>query len=54
MTRKTYGFLAGLVGAGLGAWWWLARRVVSSLRRDPSGTVIYDNSPAATTPDGNL
>jgi hypothetical protein len=54
VTRKTYGLIAGLVGAGFGAWWWRARRAVSSLSGGSKGTVIYENTPAASTPDGNL
>jgi hypothetical protein len=46
--------IAGIVGAGLGAWWWRARRAVSSFGRRPQGTVIYDNTPTSSTPDGDL
>jgi hypothetical protein len=54
VTRRTYALLGSLVSAGLTAWWWRRRhRTVSSFATE-RGTVIFDNTPQASTPDGNL
>ena len=56
MTARTYGLLAGALA--FGAWWWNRNRTTSSPRLTPPrerGTVIFDNTPAATgLPDEGL
>lgn len=47
MTTRTYGILASVIGSALGAWWYTRRRVANRGTRQ-HGTVIYDNTPAAT------
>ena len=49
MTARTYGLLAGAVA--LGAWWWNRNRATSAAQLTAArerGTVIFDNTPAAT------
>lgn len=55
MTRKTYGLIAGLIAAGVGAWWWRSRLAEALPQTEPGrATLIYDNTPRASTPDGNI
>jgi hypothetical protein len=55
VTRKTYGLIAGLIAAGVGSWFWRSRRHPSAASGDAErGSVIFDNTPQASTPDGNL
>lgn len=53
MTRRRYGIIAGIVGAGLTAWWWRRSRALSSFAAD-KGTVIFDNTPRASSADGSI
>jgi hypothetical protein len=53
MTRKTYGMIAGAAAAGVGMWWWLTRTSSGSTSLDRP-EVIFDNTPRASTPDGNI
>lgn len=53
MTRKTYSVVAGLLAAGAAAWWW-RRRPSSTVAGESEGVVIFDNTPAASTADGDL
>jgi hypothetical protein len=49
MTARTYGLLAGAVA--LGAWWWNRNRATTAAQLTAArerGTVIFDNTPAAT------
>jgi hypothetical protein len=46
MTTRTYGLLASVLGSALGAWWYSRRRAAN--RGRDTGTVIFDNTPAAT------
>lgn len=56
MTARTYGLLAGALA--FGAWWWNRNRTTSRPQLTPArerGTVIFDNTPAATgLPDEGL
>lgn len=55
MTRKTYGLIAGLIAAGVGTWWWRSRPGgAPAAEVDTHGTVIFNNTPQPSTPDGNL
>lgn len=47
MTGRTYGILAGVIGSALGAWWY-SRRRTSARATTERGTVIFDNTPAAS------
>jgi hypothetical protein len=55
LSRKTYGFIAGLIAAGVSAWWW-RNRIATALSpyEAERGTVIFDNTPQASSPDGNI
>ena len=48
MTRRTYGILAGMIGSALGAWWYSRRLGAANRSAADRGTVIFDNTPAAT------
>jgi hypothetical protein len=52
LTKRTLGIFAGVVSSAFGAWWWSRLRPARSGRQlTPArerGTVIYDNTPAAT------
>jgi hypothetical protein len=51
MTKRTYGFLAGVLG--LGAWWYSRRRTaMTTTPARERGTVIFDNTPASTSGEG--
>lgn len=49
MTRRTYGWVAGFIGAGIGTWLW--RRMMAEMEPHPvalfndRGTVIFANAP---------
>jgi hypothetical protein len=48
VNKRTFGFVAGVVGSALGAWWWARQRrpqtySASTTSRD-SGTAIFDNA----------
>jgi hypothetical protein len=53
VTRTGYGLIAGILGAGLTAWWWRRNRALSSFAAG-KGSVIFDNTPRASSPDGNI
>lgn len=49
MNNRTYGILAGIIGSAVGAWWYSRYRQGSMDRvARERGTVIFDNTPAAT------
>jgi hypothetical protein len=50
MSRRTYGLIAGLAGAILGAWFW--RRRTNAENVSDKGTVIFDNTPPASSAEG--
>jgi hypothetical protein len=55
MTRRTLGLLATVVGSAMGAWWFTAQRRSRPSSRMPArdrGTVIFDNTPAASGAEG--
>ena len=54
MTTRTYGILATLVGSALGAWWWTRHRAqpVTLTPAREKGTVIFDNTPTASSAEG--
>lgn len=53
MSIRSYGILASVIGSALGAWWWNRRRASQeSTAAATRGTVIYDNTPAATALSG--
>lgn len=51
MSKRTYGILAGVIGSAVGAWWWSRQRQLSPVARE-RGTVIFDNTPTATSLSG--
>jgi hypothetical protein len=55
VTRRTLGIMASVVGSALGAWWWTTQRRSRSnsavASRRARGTVIFDNTPAASDVD---
>ncbi len=53
MTKKTYGLLAAIAGAAIGAWWWRSRSAANSAFVE-KGTVIFDNTPHASSANGVL
>ena len=59
MNRRTWGFVATVVGSALGAWYWTSRMRNAAAHRaerlTPArdhGTVIFDNTPAAPSEPG--
>lgn len=55
MTARTYSILAGLVSSAVGAWWWNRSRAARRANLVPArehGTVIYDNTPMASSTEG--
>jgi len=51
--RTSYGLLAGLFAFSAAAWWWRRQRTTPGVGNQ-KGVVIFDNTPAPSTPDGNL
>jgi hypothetical protein len=50
-----YSLFAGLIAASVVAWYWRSRANRTGIpAADEYGTVIFDNTPRASTPDGNL
>jgi len=49
VVKKTYGFLAGMIGVG--AWLWMRRRVADQNATD-RGRVIFSNTPEPTELSG--
>jgi hypothetical protein len=48
VSNRTYGWVAGLIGAGFGAWWFRRMRTSSFPTVETfsdKGTVIFDNTP---------
>jgi hypothetical protein len=44
-----------LIAASVGTWFWRNRRSPASAGdEDSRGTLIFDNTPRPSTPDGNL
>jgi len=57
VSNRTLGILATFLGSALGAWWLVTQRRSASTSRLPArdhGTVIFDNTPTASTVDGIL
>jgi hypothetical protein len=56
MTKRTLGIIATVVGSAMGAWWLTAQRRSRSSRTLAAprerGTVIFDNTPAASGAEG--
>jgi hypothetical protein len=53
VTKKAYGLLAVIAGAAIGGWWWRSRSLGRSEYMD-KGTVIFDNTPHASSANGVL
>lgn len=43
-----------MVAAGVGMWWWRSRRGGTVIELVERGSVIFDNTPRASSPDGNI
>ena len=55
VNRRTYRLIAGLVAAGVGAWLWRNRTAAARPQFEAQrGTVILDNTPRASSLDGNI
>ena len=55
VTNRTLTIVATLLGSALGAWWITSQRRSSNLSRIPArehGTVIFDNTPTASSTEG--
>jgi hypothetical protein len=55
MSRRTLGILATVVGSAVGAWWLTTQRRSRASTMVPArerGTVIFDNTPAASGVEG--
>jgi hypothetical protein len=48
LSTRTYGILAGVIGSALGAWWYNRYRTRAAMPHRDRGTVIFDNTPAAS------
>ncbi|HEU4786949.1 MAG TPA: hypothetical protein VFS57_06065 [Gemmatimonadaceae bacterium] len=53
MTKTAYGLLAVIAGAAIGSWWWRSRSLSRPDHKD-KGTVIFDNTPYASSANGVL
>ena len=49
MTRSHYGWIAGIAGAALAAWYWRGRQARRSADASDKGEVIFSNSPVASS-----
>jgi hypothetical protein len=47
MNKKSW--IGVVLGSGIGAWWWSRRRRGGARAIADRGTVIFDNTPLATT-----
>jgi hypothetical protein len=56
VTKRTFGILATVVGSAVGAWWYTSQRRSRGARQllpaRERGTVIFDNTPTATSSEG--
>jgi hypothetical protein len=49
VSKRTYGIVAGVIGAAVGAWWWRRQRASASVApANDRGTTIFRNTPAPT------
>jgi len=46
MTRSRYGWLAGIAGGALAAWYWRGRYTRRRVAGSEKGEVIFSNTPA--------
>jgi hypothetical protein len=49
MTRSRYGWIAGIAGAALAAWYWRGRQARRNAHASDRGEVIFSNRPAASS-----
>ena len=55
VTNRTLTIVATLLGSALGAWWITSQRRAYNISRIPArehGTVIFDNTPTASSTEG--
>jgi hypothetical protein len=56
MSRRTWGIVATVVGSAVGTWWFTSQRRSRASRGLTAprerGTVIFDNTPAASSVEG--
>jgi hypothetical protein len=49
VNKRTYGILAGVIGAAVGAWWWRRQRADAAIEpATDRGTTIFHNTPEPT------